>query len=536
MLEVPATVDNVRKALRISIRHGLTVSPALQEVFQNIPVVTTIPGFAFTLKYFQAEGVAWLESQAGRGLLADEPGTGKTVTVMAYAHKNHTFPMAVVCPNSLKFNWRNEVLATTGSTYRINVVGKSYSKAQTRLRTERHPNVVYSRVPTPGCDIYIINYENLARDVECLEGMKLQLLAVDESQKIKNAEARRTQAYMRLSTGMVEEKQKGGLRFNKRVGPGMDRVVLMSGTPMVSRPRELWTSVNSLASYVPEFSTFKKFAWRYCAPVNNGFGWNFNGSSNEQELGNLLREHMMIRRLKKDVLPELPPKQFRTIPLEFDRAEYDRVASAFDGINWRAGMEAIIRLGGNVPKSDAAIVAIQKLREIAARAKLDSTVEFIQDYTEEGEKLVVMAHHRDVIETIQERLLADPAFRDGVRVIYGGIKPEETADAVLAFQQDPSVRVIIVGMTSGGFGLTLTAAKAVAFVQLPWTPGEVSQCIDRIHRHGQDADLVTIYNLVAEFTVEEDMADMIIGKGLVLDAVLDKGDKVNTLDLKVSDK
>ena len=136
-----------------------------------------------------------------------------------------------------------------------------------------------------------------------------------------------------------------------------------------------------------------------------------------------------------------------------------------------------------------------------------------------------------MIDHIRDELHKDASYRDGVRVIYGGVTPEERADAVLAFQQDPKVRVIIVGIQAGGFGLTLTAASACAFVQLPWTPGELGQCIDRIHRIGQEADVVTIFNLVAEGTVEEAMAEMITTKGGVLDAVLDNGQQVNQINL-----
>jgi SWI/SNF-related matrix-associated actin-dependent regulator 1 of chromatin subfamily A len=102
------------------------------------------------------------------------------------------------------------------------------------------------------------------------------------------------------------------------------------------------------------------------------------------------------------------------------------------------------------------------------------------------------------------------------------------------FQKDPNTRVILVGITAGGFGLTLTAARAVAFVQTPWSPGEIQQCADRVHRIGQDADQVTIYNLVAENTIEELMADMLFSKGQVLDAGLDGGAVVNTVDLRAA--
>lgn len=331
----------------------------------------------------------------------------------------------------------------------------------------------------------------------------------------------------------MEEKVRGGGRQTRVVCKPVPRVVLMSGTPMVNRPAELWSTVRSLGSYVPQFSTWNKFAWRYTNPVNNGHGWDFSGSSNLDELNTLLGQHIMLRRLKQDVLKDLPPKVFRTIPLEFDRAEYDRVQAAFEGVDWRGGMEAIIRLGGNVPKSDERIVAIQKLREVAALSKLSSAVEWIRDYTENGEKLVVFAHNRQIIDTVKSELEQHKEYQGGVGVIYGGVSPEERADAVQNFQNDPRVRVILVGITAGGFGLTLTAARAVAFLQLPWSPGEIQQCADRVHRIGQEADSVTIFNLVAECTIEERMAEMLFHKGQVLDAALDGNRQVNTVDLMV---
>ena len=535
MLSINATVENARKVLRIATKHGLKIDPQIHAVLNGIPRVRCIPGFKFELKDFQAEGVAWLESQLGTGLLADEQGTGKTVQVMAYAHKNHMFPMLVVCPNTLKYNWRNEIIAMTGQLYRINIVGKVYSRRQTEKRALRHPNVVYSKTPEAGCDIYIINYDILAANVDALEALNLRFMAVDESHKIKNPDAKRTKAYTRLAIGEIDEK-KAGRYETVKIGRGVQKVVLMSGTPMVNRPKELWTTVRSIGAWVPEFSKWSRFGFRYCSPKNNGYGWDFNGASNTDELNGLLGQHIMLRRLKADVLKDLPPKVYRTIPLDFDRREYDKVEAAFNGINWKAGMETIVRMGGNAPKSDDAIVAIQKLREMAAYAKLDSTIEWIKDYTEEGEKIVIFAHNRLVIDTIRDALENDEDYRGAVGVIYGGIKDEARADAVLAFQEDPKVRVILVGITAGGFGLTLTAAKAVAFVQLPWTPGEISQCADRIHRIGQVANTVTVFNLVAEGTVEEEMADMLISKGQVLDAVLDDGRAVNTLDLKLASK
>ena len=521
MLSVPATLENARKINRLAVKYGLVMDSGIQDILNNIPKVCELPGFAFKLKDFQAEGVAWLEKQDGRALLADEQGTGKTVQVMAYIHKCEMVPALIVVPNTLKLNWRNEIVAMTGQRYKINVVGKSYSKRQTEKRAVKHPNVVYSKVPVVGCDIYIINYDILAANCEALELLGLKFMAVDESHKIKNPDAKRTQAMQRLAVGGYDVKLRGGKRERKTFGQGIGRVTLISGTPLVNKPLELWTSVSTVAPWVPEFSTFTRFAFRYTNAQRGTHGWDFNGASNTGELNALLLKHAMLRRLKADVLKELPPKIYRTMPLEFDRAEYDRVESAFNGINWRAGMEAIVRMGGNVPKSDAAIVAIQKLREIAGYAKLGSAVEWIKDYTEEGEKLVVFAHNRQVIETIKRELETDADYCGAVGVIYGGISDEARADAVLNFQNDPAMRVIIVGIQAGGFGLTLTAATAVAFVQYPFSPGELDQAVDRVHRIGQGADSVTIYNLVAEGTVEELILELISSKRNVINAVID---------------
>lgn len=531
MLQINATVENARKVIRLATKHGLSVDPGVNAILDGIERCTVIPGFSFRLKDFQAEGVAWLESQLGTGLLADEQGTGKTIQVLAYAHKNNKFPMLVVCPNTLKYNWRNEIVATTGERYLVNIVGRTYGKRQLARKKAQHPNVSYSREPLPAQDIYIINYDALATHANSIEQLGIRFMAVDESHKVKNPDAKRTKALVRLALGEADERDRNGRTIQKKIGPGIEGVVMISGTPMVNRPRELWTTLRIIGRWVPEFQTWPKFAFRYCNPHRNGYGWDFNGCSNGAELYQLLTKHVMIRRLKSDVLADLPSKTFTTVPLDFDRKEYDQVEAAFDGIDWNLGLETIIRLGGNAPKSDDAIVAIQKLREIAAYSKLDSAIEWIRDYTEEGEKLVVFAHNRRVIDTIRDALEKDAGYIGAVSVVYGGVGNEEREEAVARFQKDTGSKVIIVGITSGGFGITLTSASSVAFVQLPWTPGEIGQCIDRVHRIGQTSGNISIFNLVAEGTIEESISAMLLDKGQVLDTVLDNGRKVNTFDL-----
>lgn len=530
MFQVDATIENARKVLRLATKHGLTVDPAINEIFARIKRCNDIPGFNFILKDFQADGVAWLESQLGTGLLADEQGTGKTIQVLAYAHKNQTFPMLVVCPNSLKYNWRNEINATTGTKYLVNIVGKAYGKKQLAKKKLAHPNVTYSRTPVQKHDIYIINYDALQSNVDGIESLGIKFMAIDESHKIKNPKAARTKAITRLALGEIDDRSQNN-RTSKKVGSGVEKVTLISGTPMLNRPKELWTTLRIIGKWVPEFEKWTKFAFRYCNPQKSYHGWDFNGCSNGEELNRLLTTHVMLRRLKLNVLSDLPAKTFRTVPIDFDRKEYDKVEAAFDGIDWNSGMETIMRLGGKVPASDETIVAIQKLREIAAYAKIDGVVDWIKDYTENGEKLVVFAHNRLLIDKIKHALEQDTQCARAVDVVYGGVSDDDRESAIARFQFDTQSRVIIVGITSGGFGITLTSAGSVAFVQLPWTPGEVGQCIDRVHRIGQKAKNVSIFNLVAEGTIEESMSAMLLSKGEIIDSVLDNGAKVNTFAL-----
>ena len=518
MLEFAVTPARVREATKLAYSLGLDLTSSVRDYWSTLPQVSKIANFAFTLKPYQAAGVAHLEKWNGTALIGDEPGLGKTAQVMAYAFKNHRFPMLVILPKTLLLNWRNEITRMLGTQLKVLVVGFVPNKRRLEQLKRQYPHVSFSKTPQPGFDVTLINYDIVKRNLQVLENIQYDYVAVDESHKIKNAKAQRTLAILRLVTGKEPvPNRKGVFRVLHK---GVPSVTFMTGTPIVNRPLELWTTVSTIADWVPQFSNFMKFATRYCDAQRTRFGWDFSGSTNQDELNKLLLDTVMIRRRKEDVLKELPPKTFVTVPLEFDRAEYDSVAHAFEGSgNWKQGMETLVRHGGNPARSDEAIVAINKCREIAAYAKLDSTVEWILDYVEEGEKLVVFAHHQLMVNTIHDRV------RDagvGVRMIRGGISPEARAQAAEDFQTDPTVKVIVINTTSGGFGITLTAAKACAFVQLPWTPGDLIQAADRVHRIGQ-TDNVTVYNLVAEGTVEEDIAMLIMAKAEVANAVIDGG-------------
>lgn len=528
MFQVPATVPNARKVYQLCIKHGLSYPAALVDVLNSNAQAPDIQGFAFRLKDYQAEGVAFLERWDGNVLLADEPGLGKTAQVMAYAYKNHRLPMLVVLPKTLLLNWRREITLMLGQQLSVLIVGVVPNKRRQEQLRQQWPHVTFSKVAQPGYDVTLINYDIVSRNQSQLEAVAYNYVVVDESHKIKNPRAQRTRAILRLVTGREEVKGKKNV-FQVLHAP-VPHVTFCTGTPMLNRPLELWTTVATLAGWVPQFGNFWKFATQFCNAHRNAYGWDFTGSSNEAQLNKLLTDTIMLRRRKQDVLRDLPPKTFITVPLEFDRAEYDSVAAAFEGTGaWKQGMETLVRHGGNPAKSDDTIVAVGKCREIAAYAKLQSAVEWIMDFVEGGDKLVVFAHHQRMVDQVAAAV-ANAGI--GVRVIRGGVSLEARAQAAEDFQTCDDVKVIVLNIASAGFGITLTAARACAFLQLPWTPGDMIQAADRVHRIGQ-LDNVTVYNLVAEGTVEEDIGDMIMAKAAVANSVVDGGANRELADLNL---
>lgn len=518
MLEFAATAARVREATKMAYSANLPIDSSVRDYWHSLPTETTIPGFGFTLKPYQAQGVAHLERWDGSVLLGDEPGLGKTATVMAYAFKHRRFPMLAVLPKTLILNWRREITLMLGSQLSVLVVGYVPGKRRQEVLRREWPHVSFSHTPLPGYDVTLINYDILAKNLSSLESVGYQFVVADESHKVKNPKARRTAALLRLVTG--REEVRGKRNQWRTLHQGVPRVTFCTGTPLVNRPVELWTTVNTIASWVPAFGNFMKFATRYCNAHRNSFGWDFSGSSNEGELHQLLLDTVMIRRRKEEVLRELPPKTFVTVPLEFDRREYDSVSAAFEGTGaWREGMETLVRYSGNPARSNDAIVAIGKCREVAAYAKMASAVEWILDFVEGGDKLVVFAHHQRMVDEVAAALKSAGV---GTRVIRGGVSLEARAQAAEDFQTREDVRVIVLNIASAGFGITLTAARACAFLQLPWTPADLVQAADRVHRIGQ-VDNVTVYNLVAEGTVEEAIGEMITAKAAVANAVVDGG-------------
>lgn len=286
----------------------------------------------------------------------------------------------------------------------------------------------------------------------------------------------------------------------KAICKGVPNVIAISGTPIVNRPSEFFTVLNILDHY--RFPDFWHFAQRYCGARHNGFGWDFSGSSNTEELRAVLDDGLMLRRRKADVLAELPAKTWAVVAFH----------NGFED-EYQQAREALLQALSGEDRG-AAIVMINKLRQIAARAKLADALQWIRGVLDSGQKLVVFAVHHFVIDRIMQE------FGTAAVKIDGRDNMPARDAAVTAFQTDDGVRLFVGNIRAAGVGITLTAASNVAFLELPWSPGDLEQAVDRCHRIGQ-RDAVTAWFLIAEGTIEEQMVALLDSKREQLAALLD---------------
>ena len=482
---------------------GSLPTAAAPEAKETATTVTQIPGLKKTLFPYQMEGVNFIQSRKGRALLADEMGLGKTPQALAWLQLNlQARPAIIVVPASLKLNWEREA-------------GAWMTKPNTQVLSGR-PSHEYKGTKPLGGDIIIVNYDILSNTVkkekdpktgkmksveipgtgwiDYLQKIKPKALIIDEAHAIKNSDALRTKAVLKLA---------------KEV----DHMIALSGTPIVNRPSEFFNPLSAIAPQM--FPSFWKFAHRYCGAHHNGFGWDFTGASHTGELHQRLTSSIMLRRVKKDVLKELPEKTRSLIPMPLNNEKEYRRAE-LNLIQWlktEFGAEKAEKA-----KKAEALTRIEALKQLAVKGKLESAIDWIKDFLENGERLVVFAVHKAVIDRLME------VFGAAAVKVDGSTPTNARQAAVDAFQTDPKIRVFVGNIKAAGVGLTLTEASNTCFLELGWTPGDMDQAEDRVHRIGQTADSVTAWYLLAGGTIEEDIAALIDYKRNVLSQALDGKD------------
>jgi SWI/SNF-related matrix-associated actin-dependent regulator of chromatin subfamily A-like protein 1 len=429
----------------------------------------SVRGLCGELKPFQRAGVRYALSQR-RTFLADEQGLGKTVQALAAMEADGAYPALVVCPASLKLLWLREL-------------GRWLPHRAGHVLRGNGPDAVAA-----DADVVIANYDILHARLAQLQALAPRALVIDESHHCKNPAAKRTQAVQRLAA----EVPRDGL------------VLALSGTPVVNRASEL-TSQLRILGRLQEFGSGARLAER------------FQGADAHARLHWHLRARCFARRLKADVLPQLPAKTRAVVPVEIDNEAQYRLAER-DLIAWLREQPLDLReLDARVAAALRAerLVRLNALKLLAARGKLGAALRWIHDFHVTGERLVVFAHHREILRAVLER------FPAALHVLG-----EDSADAreraVQAFQLPDSAsnRLIVCSIEVAGQGITLTRASSVVFLELGWTPARHEQAEDRCHRIGQ-RDAVNATYLLAAGTVDEAIAELLERKRGVIGAVTD---------------
>ena len=469
----PITIGAIEKLMSWHFHIDPFLIDLIEKTKLNVKDVTEIDvlGLKGTLYPFQKKGVAFIEAKQGRALIADEMGLGKTIQALAWLQLHPEIrPALIVVPASLKLNWKKEAEQWMGNP-------------QVQILSGKTPYSLTGK-------IIIINYDILAEWVNALLEVDFKSVIFDEIHYIKNNQAKRTKAA-------------------KRIGRKISSVIGLTGTPIVNRPIEGFNAIKMINPNI--VSNQMDYGFKFCGAHHNGFGWDFNGATNTEELHELLVNTIMLRRLKKDVLHDLPDKVYSYVPMELDNEdEYFRAEANFISfVKESKGAAAAYRAS-----NAEALAEIEGLKQLAVKGKIKAALTWIEDALDSNGKLVVFCTHKFVVDELMAK------FESIAVKIDGSVSGEQRQLAVDRFQNDPTVRLFVGNIKAAGVGITLTASSNVVFLELPWTPGDLSQAEDRCHRIGQE-DSVNVYYLLAFNTIEEKIAKMIDRKRKVLDAVLD---------------
>jgi len=426
---------------------------------------------------FQKVAVAFAEMSKGRCLIGDEMGIGKTISAIGYAAINpQARPAVVVCPSNVKFNWKKEINKwLPDETVQVITSGKDE--------------------PELG-DFIIVNYDLMTKMQEKLTKLVPRLVILDECHYIKNSGSKNKPVKRTVATLTL-------CRFTPKI-------LALSGTAIASRPKEFFNTLNLMRP--EQFASFWDFAQRYCDPWHDGFGWNFDGASYTQELNERTRD-LCIRRLKSEVLPELPPKTRTFLPIHLskkDRSPYDIAQEEWD----RTIEEAYIN-GEKLP-AGTMLNMINDLRHICGQVKVNYAVDWITQYmTQTGKPIVVFTHHRDVLKRIAGK------FKN-VQTISGDVNSKKRQQIVEDFQEG-KIDLLVCNTIAAKEGITLTRADTVLFIEREWVPTDEEQAEDRVYRIGQESDNVHAVYLSVAGTIDEHFDRVVEAKRQVVKAVLDGG-------------
>jgi SNF2 family DNA or RNA helicase len=394
-----------------------------------------------------------------RFILADDMGLGKTTSTVVASLETEAKKILIICPASLKINWQREIQNYTNrSTFICD--GKKYEDA----------------------DYVIVNYDIIKnfhdpKDRENSQILKsnFDLVIIDEAHYISNKSAQRT----KLINDFVKD---------------IDRLWLLTGTPMTSRPINYYNLLDLVES--PVASNWMAYVIRYCEgyqfKVGNRKVWKVTGASNLEELRDRT-SRQVLRRLKTDVL-DLPEKIITPVYLRLKSKEYEELMGEY--YDW---------YDKNPDESSSLTVQFTKLtkvRQVIAKEKINSTIELIDNILEQDKKVIIFTNFTESLQTLHNHYPKNSVYLDG------SCSPKQRQESVDRFQNDDNVKVFIGNMKAAGVGITLTAAEAVIINDLSFVPGDMAQAEDRAYRYGQK-NSVSVYYPIFDNTIEGVIYDIV---------------------------
>lgn len=486
---------------------------------------------------YQKAGVAYA-LQRKDTLVGDEAGLGKTIESLGFINKVKPRTVLVVAPATLAFNWKLEAEKWLVNHYRIFIpkngsdpippleenerllVITNYEKVVEITRKPRKPKAKVDGAVAAVLDAKIeVDKPKVAAKAQPKFADSIKrvwdLAIFDEVQAVKNPASKRSQAVL----------GEHGL-FHRA-----HRTLCMTGTPIENYPKEIWALAATICP--AKFGDWWEFARRYCGLHQEENGdkkvWVSTGGSHLSELQQRLRSTFMVRRLKRDVLKELPPKRRQLVVLGDEEVDWSKHPEfrRWKELYEREYEAAMARLEAartledykHAAKALDAVVGIvftemSEFRHQTALAKLPMCLHYIDDLLESGlDSLVIFAHHKDVLEKIHKHYEKDSFL------LYGETPMEDRGGIVQGFQAGQK-RIFIGGLKPAGTGITLTRASTVVYVEIDWNPATLSQSEDRLCRIGQKK-MVHVIHLALNSTLDVNMSQRVIKKQEMIDKALD---------------
>ena len=476
--------DKAERVKHIDTRYGGNGKPAFMELIKA------------NLYAYQEEGIRFA-AQAGRCLLADDMGLGKTIQGIGTAEllrKEYGISkVMIICPTSLKYQWKHEIEKFSGSTVRV-IEGLPHK------REEQYR----------GGELYkIVSYHTASNDARIISSTFPDLIILDEAQRIKNFLTKTARNIKRIPSTYA---------------------LILTGTPLENRLEELYSVVQFLDPFV--LGPYHEFLERHQIRSETG---KITGYRELNRIGDRL-SHMMLRRKKSEVLSELPERMDKMLLVPMTEKQLD-LHEEFNAVvaklvhKWRKlgflpekdRQRLLINLNLMRMVCDSSFILDQESRH---DTKIDELMSIIQEVISEGdEKLVVFSQWERMT-----RIVAMELDKQGIgyKYLHGGVPSVKREELFTGFNNDPGIRIFL-STDAGGTGLNLQSASIMVNLDIPWNPAVLEQRIGRIHRMGQKKK-VSVINMVSAGTIEHRMTEVLKFKSSLAEGILDQGEDVIFLE------